>query len=62
MKVHLELRDETGMLFCGTVEAPSTTAALTLKLEELRLAGHLGLQRQSALRIKVEPTERRAVR
>lgn len=54
MKVHLEMHDAKGVLFCGSVEAPSVVAAMTLKLQELGLTRHL---QPGALRIEAKPEQ-----
>lgn len=54
MKVHLEMHDAKGVLFCGFVEAPSVVAAMTLKLQELGLTRHL---QPGALRIEAKPEQ-----
>lgn len=53
MIIHLDLRNDSGVLFCGSVDAPSTVAALTLKLEELRLTGR-GRRRGRCAPLRIE--------
>lgn len=57
MKVHLEMHNAKGVLFCGCVEAPTVVAAMTLKLQELRLTRHL---QPGALRIEAKPVEQQS--
>jgi len=52
MKVHLEMHHAKGVLFCGSVEAPTVVAAMTLKLQELRMTRQL---QPGALRIEAQP-------